>query len=136
MLVDVLPLHDALFTSISSKGHELSLSFEDGGKQYDLQIEGLVGLYMDSFLAGNIVLSASVYSLPLTDDDAVSIQGIIEKYSEYYKSPALQSAAGKAFVIESSYGAELIAVFTGRIVTPCGFGEGRGHETYPRRPSP
>lgn len=118
MLVDVLPLHDALFTSISSKRHELSLSFEDGGKQYDLQIEGLVGLYVDSFLAGNIVLSASVYSLPLTGDDAVSIQGIIEKYSEYYKSPALQSAVGKAFVIESSYGAELIAVFTGRIVTP------------------
>jgi hypothetical protein len=118
MLVDVLPLHDALFTSISLKGHELSLAFEEDGKKYDLQIEDLVGFYVDSFLAGNIVLSASVYSLPLTDDVIVSNRGLIEKYSEYYKSPVLPSAVGKALLVESSYGAELIAVFTGRIVTP------------------
>ena len=118
MLIAALPLHDALFTSISSKGHELNLAFEGDGKKYDLQIEGLVGLHVNNFLAGNIVFSASVYSLPFTDEDIFSMQGIIEKYSEYYASPALQSAVGKALVIGSSYGAELIAVFTGRIVTP------------------
>lgn len=118
MIVDILPLHDALLVSIGVEGAELSLTFDVDGKRYGLKIEGLIGLRADSFLAGNIVLSASVYSLPLADDDLVSIAGLIEKYSEYYKSPALPSAVGKAFVIESSYGAELIAVFTGRIVTP------------------
>ena len=117
MIIDILPLHDTLLVSIGVEGADLSLKFDDDGKKYRLKIEGLIGLRADSLLAGNIVLSASVYSLPLADDDLVSIAGLIEKYSEYYKSPALPSAVGRALVIQSSYGAELIAVFTGRLVT-------------------
>ena len=116
MLLDIIPIHDSLLTAIRLGESALCLSFEREGEKYEMEIEGLVGLYVKNFLYGNIVFSCYIYSIPINADDVSSIGNLVKEYCEFYKDPNMLSESGKVIIIASSYGAELMATFTGQHV--------------------
>jgi hypothetical protein len=113
MSIDSLPLHDAFLTAIGLEGGVLHLSFENDGNKSEIKMEGVVGLIVNNFLAGNIVFSAEIHDLPINKISQADNKDIIEKYCIFYKSPCIDSAKGRALFITSSYGAELMVVFDG-----------------------
>jgi hypothetical protein len=125
-------LHDALIHCIRSNDELLTISGTAGAHNWELKVDSVVCFVCTPFLSGNIILNVNLHKFgpEIRRDLSVSDSLISLFFDVYGPKETNTNFEGLTFLeVTSSYGAEILCLFGGRVDITFPSERGLPHDT-------